>query len=155
MKRPCPRNPGYTLIELLVVVAIIGILFVLSLTYYNQFNRRQIVDQSAAQLKNEMRLAQSKAIAGEKPPGCAGLTLSGHKLVFINENEYKIVAHCDGTDIDVKTGLSFGRNISKLSGPDSVLFKVLGQGTDFNGAIVIEGFGFNRTINISSTGQIK
>lgn len=122
MKKNCL---GFTLIELLVAISIIGIIFTIGLAKYNQFNRRQILVQAAREFKSNLRLVQSKALAGEKPTGCD--VLSGHKLEFINTQNYKIVAVC-GSDIDVKTGLTLGPNVSKTTGPSSILFKVLAQG---------------------------
>lgn len=124
MKKNCL---GFTLIELLIAISIIGIIFTVGLARYNQFNRRQILVQAARELKSNLRLAQSKALAGEKPTGCD--VLSGHKLEFLGNNrDYKIVAVC-GSDIDVKTGLTLGPSITK-TGPSSVLFKILTQGAE-------------------------
>lgn len=125
MKKSCS---GFTLIELLIAISIIGIIFTIGLAGYNQFNRRQILVQAANELKNNLRLTQSKALAGEKPTGCGITPLSGHKLEFIGTQNYKIVAVC-GSDIDVKTGLTLGPNVTK-TGPSSILFKVLTQGPE-------------------------
>lgn len=126
MKKNCL---GFTLIELLVTISIIGILFTISLAKYNEFNRRQILVQAANELKSNLRLAQSKALGAEKPAGCD--VLFGHKLEFLaNNRDYKIVAVCSGSEVDVKTGLTLGPNVTKVSGSSSILFKVLAQGVE-------------------------
>ena len=156
MKKFCP---GFTLIELLVTMSIIGILFGIGVAQYNKFNRRQILDQAAQTLKNNLRLAQNKASAGEKPAsGCA--TLDGYQVNFIDSNPdyYTIGAKCSPSSpaangFSLPTGVSF----SSLPFPNPIIFKVLGQGTNVNVStnIVLSGFGDTRTITVSATGEIK
>jgi len=146
---------GFTLIELLVVLSIMILLFGIGLTRYNTFNRRQILNQAALKLKNNLRLAQSKAFAAEKPSACGSTPLSGHKLEFIDNKNYQIVAVC-GSEVLVKSGLSLGQNIIKISGPSSILFKVLAQGVEGAGTITISlpGVG-DKTVTVTKTGEIK
>lgn len=150
MKKFCP---GYTLVELLLVISFIALLASFGMAKYIQFNRRQIVVQAAQELKSNLRFAQDKALAGEKPTGCTG-ALSGHKLEFLNNRDYKIVAVCGG-DINVKTGLTLGSNVTKTSGPSSILFKVLAQGVVGYGTINISGYGITQTITVTEAGEIK
>ncbi|HUS59772.1 MAG TPA: type II secretion system protein [Nevskiaceae bacterium] len=147
---------GFTLIELLVTMSIIGILFGIGFAKYNEFNRRQILAQAAQELKNNLRFAQAKALAGEKPSGCGSTSLSGHRLKFAVDNKnYKIVAVC-GSEVDVKTGLSLGLNVSKVSGPSSILFKVLAQGVEGAGIITLRFSGVDdETVTVTKTGDIK
>lgn len=156
MKKSCP---GFTLIELLVTISIIGVLFGIGVAKYNEFNRRQILDQAAQELKSNLRLAQSKASAGEKPAsGCA--MLDGYQVSFVDSNPdyYTIGAKCSpnspaAESLSLPTGISF----SSLPSSNSIIFKVLGQGTNVNVStnIVLSGFGDTRTITVSATGEIK
>lgn len=164
MKKSCPTkiskkfsrvNLGFTLIELLITISIIGILSAIGLARYNQFNRRQILVQAAQELKSNLRLVQSKALGAEKPTGCD--TLSGHKLKFLADNkDYKIVAVCGGGEIDVKTGLALGSNVTK-SGPSSVFFKVLAQGVEEETTFTLSALGAGDPIDVvvTVTGEIK
>ncbi|PIU03583.1 hypothetical protein COT44_02180 [Candidatus Shapirobacteria bacterium CG08_land_8_20_14_0_20_39_18] len=61
-----PLSSGFTIIELLVVMVITSLLFGVGITNFNEYNRRQTVAQAAETIKNNLRLAQSKAQSGEK-----------------------------------------------------------------------------------------
>jgi prepilin-type N-terminal cleavage/methylation domain-containing protein len=153
MRKFCP---GFTLIELLVTITIITLVFTIGLAQYNRFNRRQILIKAKDQLISDLRLTQSKALSAEKPIGCEATLLSGHKLEFISNANYQITAVC-GSEIVVKSGLSLPEGITKQSGPDEVLFKILSQGTDISGtaSITLLGFGETQDISINSAGEIK
>lgn len=154
-KRSDQPSIGFTLIELLITISIIGILFSFGVVKYGQFNRRQALIQAAQELKSNLHLAQGKALAGEKPAGCGATPLSGHKLKFVDSRNYKIVAAC-GAEVDVKTGLTLGPNITKVSGPSSILFKVLAQGVEGAGTITLRFAGVgDETVTVTETGEIR
>jgi prepilin-type N-terminal cleavage/methylation domain-containing protein len=155
------KNParGFTLIDLLITMSIIGVLFGLGVAKYNEFNRRQILDQAAQTLKSNLRLAQDKALAGEKPTiGCG--VLDGYQANFVDSNPdyYTLGAKCSpssptANNFSLPTGVSF----SSLPSPNPIIFKVLGHGTNINGStnIVLSGFSSTRTITVTSTGEIR
>ncbi len=145
------KNKGFTLIELLIVIVIVGILSTFGVSSYRKFNQNQILKQAAFNLANDLREAQQKAMSGEKPAGCG--TLSSHKLIFTSSNTYKIAAYC-GSDIDIKTGLSLGANVS-VSGNPSITFRVLGQGLPASQAFCLNSsYGKIYKICVTTTGEI-
>jgi len=154
MKKPCPTKiSGFTLIELLVVVSIIGILFGVGIAAYNQFNRRQILIQAAKTLKGDLRLAQSMALAGEKPEGCIG-SLNGYQVSFTG-NTYDIRAICPNA-VSVKN-VPLPTNVTFSGTPAAILFKVLAQGTNVNETqppITLTAFGGTQTVTVTSSGDI-
>jgi len=153
MKKFCPTLFGFTLIELLVAISIIGILFGVGITSYNQFNRRQILEQTARNIKEDLRMAQSKALSGEKPTGCSGI-LHGYRVNFYSSN-YTIFAICQNP-IQIKN-FTLPSGITFSSYPASILFKVLGQGVIITGAtdITLSAFSQTRTITVTSSGEIN
>ena len=152
------RSPisAFTLIELLVIISIIGLLFTLGLAAYNNFNRRQLVDQATQELENNLRLAQSKAMAGQKPEGCTG-TLLGYRVENLvspeGDSYYTISAACSQSVVIGTYTLSTGLS---LTGPGSVLFKVLGQGTDVDQTATfnVSGFGKTNEVKVGVAGEI-
>jgi len=155
MKKSCS---GFTLVELLVTLSIIALLFSLGLTQYNRFNRRQILIRAKDNLITELRLAQTKASASEKPSDCGAAPLLGHKLEFTSNRDYQIAAVCDGTSVVVKGDMFLPLGIVKESGPDEILFKVLSQGVDISGEqdiVITDDLGQSQTITVNSVGEIK
>ncbi|MGB9911059.1 MAG: pilus assembly FimT family protein [Microgenomates group bacterium] len=166
MKKNLFLNFGFTLIELLVVISLIGILFGFGVAQYVQFNRRQVVEQTALDLKNNLRLAQTQALGGNKPVGCSFLL--GYKVVFFQgsvENNtpdgYLIKAICSEGEIGEKRfTFPLVVRFSPLPSPPSVVFKVLGHGTDLENELEIKLKGFNndsyiKTVIITSSGEIR
>jgi len=67
----CHWRLGFGLFELMVVVTIIGITISVITASFLTFERNQRVKSAASTMKNEIRLAQSKALSGDKGPGLA------------------------------------------------------------------------------------
>ena len=149
MKKSCP---GFTLIELLTTITIITLLFSIGLAQYNRFNRRQILTKAKDELVSNLRLAQSKSLAAEKPTDCTD-TLTGHKVKFINNQNYKIVAVC-GDEIDLKTDIVLPMGVTQ-AGSNEVFFRVLSQGSPTDATLTLSGFGETQTITITKAGEIK
>jgi len=150
MKKICP---GFTLIELLITITIITLLFSIGMAQYNRFNRRQILVKAKDELVSNLRLAQSKSLAAEKPNDCSDV-LTGHKIKFINNQNYKIVAVC-GDEIDLKTDIVLPTGVTKQAGPNEVFFRVLSQGSPTDATITLSGFGETTTIAVTTSGEIK
>lgn len=152
------RYLGFTVIELLVTMVIMGLLFSLGYANYRDFSRRQAVASAGRMVIADLRLAQSKALSGEKP--CTG-NLSTYNFV-IGAGSYQIKAVCSGTgsnSVITKTQpLPSGILISSSLSPIS--FKVLGQGTNIptTGASITlsqTGTANIQTITVSEGGEIK
>lgn len=154
MKKSCP---GFTLIELLVVISIIGILFGLGVAKYNEFNRRQILDQTTQTLRNNLRLAQSVASSGEKPGGC--VVLDGYQVSFSSgtPDSYTIQAKCLGGLVGTAKIFKLPTTVKFTSLPSPILFKVLAQGTDLINDLTISlsSFGEFKIITVTKTGKIE
>jgi len=156
---------GFTLIELLVVMAIIGILFGVGVAQYMSFNRSQILEQAAQELKNNLRLAQTKAANGEKPSDCP--VLDGYKVSFSpgganNPDTYRIIAVCGGSEAGESKTFSLPSVVkfNPLPSPSEVLFKVLAQGTNLENDYLTIGLKFTgtslqRTVTVSKQGKIE
>jgi prepilin-type N-terminal cleavage/methylation domain-containing protein len=165
MKKNCSKNPssnlGFSLVELLFTLSLIALLFSLGIAQYNRFNRSQTLTRTKDELVSNLRLAQSKAMVAEKPSGCGEEKLEGHRLEFINNYSYKIVAVCNCIDCpEVKAAINFPSNIVKQSGPDEIFFKVLNRGIEFVGSqppLVLSLVGSDETqmINLTTAGEIK
>ncbi len=82
------NRSGFSFVELLVVFAILGILFSISIASYSNFQKSAYLKNAALQLKSDLRLAQNKAISGDKrlddPPAlglkCSKVDASGRSL---------------------------------------------------------------------------
>ena len=167
MKKSCPTkisrkfsrvNSGFTLIELLITMTIITLLFSIGIAQYNKFNRRQILVKAKDELVSNLRLAQGKSLAAEKPTGCLTNLLEGHRLEFVNNQEYRIVAVCgSGPNYpEVKPIISLPKNVTKQGDPkQAVFFRVLSQGSPTDATITLSGFGETTTVAVTTSGEIK
>lgn len=148
---------GFTLIELLVVTSIIGVIFAIGVVQYMNFNRSQILEQSAQELRNNLRLAQTLALSGEKPWGCD--FLDGYQVSFAsgNPDSYAVRAICGGVATGVPKTFSLPSVVKFSSIPSPILFKVLGQGTNLTDDLTISlvGFGISKQIIVTKTGKIE
>jgi prepilin-type N-terminal cleavage/methylation domain-containing protein len=153
---------GFTLIELLVVTGVIGIVLTIGLANYSRINRRQIFNNSVEEVLQDLRLAQDKAVSGEKPSACRPPTeypLMGYKLEFSSSGtSYQIKAVCEGVaeDLSCKTGV-LSSGVAKIDGPDSIFFKVLHQGAELDSAeerLTFQGYNYTREIIVTESGEI-
>lgn len=127
------KENGVTLIELLVVMAITSILIGSVFAGYRTFDNRQRVKQAALTLKNNLRQAQTKAIAVDIPSGCANL--NSMNVEFVSDTTYNIIYDCDdpdtpGTEPNIKylnQDFVLPNGIEFTSYPDVVFTLLTGQ----------------------------
>lgn len=147
------RRYGFTLVELMVTITIIGILVTVGVAGYSRFNQTQTLRTAANDLKNNLRLAQNKALSQQKPSGCT--CLSGYQVV-ISSSSYQMQAFCD-LDPKIPCGptetFTMPTRIT-LSPSLTVYFYVLEGGAE-PAAITVSGFGKTPiTVTVKKTGEI-
>ena len=155
ISKACVR--GFTIIELLITISIMGLLLTLGLVYYQDFNRRQILNQAAKNLSSNLRLAQSRALSGEKPQDWCNAedeTLVGYKLEFSSETEYQLLAVCSSSEFQIT---KFVKLPNSIVGPNGtgVLFKVLARGAEAETNFLLQGFGQEKKVVVELSGNIK
>jgi len=152
-KEPCLKT-GFTLIELLIVISVMTILFALGFAQYNNFNRQQVLKQTALELKSDLVHAQELALSGKKE--CLGL-FEG-VLVIFGEGSYTLNASCQGSDV-VLLGEAYRlpEGVKKTGGPEEILFKTLVGGTDFEEEemITLSGFGLEARLEVAPSGVVR
>jgi prepilin-type N-terminal cleavage/methylation domain-containing protein len=79
-------QPAFTLIELLVTTSIILLLAGFGLASWQTFNQQQTLDAAAQDLKNNLRLARSWAMAVKKV-ACVGKITAGYEVDFNVDND--------------------------------------------------------------------
>lgn len=85
---------GFTLVELLVVIAIIGTLLVVLLPQLNRFNNEQVLKNTAAELRSNIKKTQNNASSGLNCNN-TGAAASQWKINFTkNAGIYAISATC-------------------------------------------------------------
>ncbi|MDO8570482.1 MAG: type II secretion system protein [Candidatus Daviesbacteria bacterium] len=106
---------GFTLIELLVVIAIIGTLVAVLLPQLSNFNREQVLKNSASDLRSNIRKTQNNASSGLNC-NSDGLSTSKWTIKFTKfSSDYIITATCsDGSQIPVSYFLPAGITISRI-----------------------------------------
>ena len=96
---------AFTLIELLVVITLFGITSTLITASYLTFEKNQRIRNAAQTLKNDLRFAQNKALAGHKGANseCAvNSTLIGWYVTFnISSTTYTYVGACNASGTEL------------------------------------------------------
>lgn len=138
-KRLFPLEPGFTLIELLVTSLAVGLILTIGLANYTRIRRQQAFHQAVKNVLADMRLAQDKAISGEKPTDCRPTSppyyeLIGYQFEFSDTGDsYQIRALCQGLEVEpLYKEETIASDVIKTSGPDSILFQVLTRGVDLD-----------------------
>lgn len=147
---------GFTIIELLVVLVVMSILFTFGYANYRGYSRRQQFISSLRKIEGAVRTAQSLATSGVKGSNCD--RLNGYQFSIDKEsNTYSIRSSCvNNINTDVSEVLDSNINIANDM---SVLFKVLGRGTDLAGPQVVTlthlQTGQTGIITISASGNVS
>lgn len=127
------HEDGYTLIELMVSIGIMSLLFTLGYASLRDFSRRQALSAVERRLGGELRLAQEKALSGQKPVSdkCdPPQELVGYQFKVVSDSQYVIEANCTGGVVEVKSvSLPAGITISYPT-VNPILFRILGEGTN-------------------------
>lgn len=127
-------SKGYTLIEILVGLTIVSILFGVGYAGFREFAARQVLTSSYNELNSNLTLAQQLALTGQKPGSCPS-PLDGYEVLF-REDSYTVSAKCGNQKVEIKK-VDLVPSILLESSVPTILFKVLGQGTDIDGSVDI------------------
>lgn len=153
---------GFTLIELLITLTILGLIGAVGLASLVNYSRQQLLVTAGRELRTNLRLAQNKATAQEKPPsGC--LQLVGYRLRFIDTTSYNICRVCtDGvvtncTDLYTQA-IKLPTQITNPRGSNDLVTFLVGAsgGVDVAATFnLTSGFGGSDLVQVTSTGVIK
>lgn len=131
----CSRQKGFTLIELLITLALISILTAAVLNSFNEILNEQKRTQAAAQVKNDLRSAQNRALSGIDQE-----TYSGWGLLFTEgSNTYNLCGrkgketNCD-TQLDE---LTLPQGVVIQDAPAYVVFQII-TGENLSGLATIK-----------------
>lgn len=153
---------GFTLIELLITLTILGLIGAVGLASLVNYSRQQLLTTAGRELRTNLRLAQNKAIAQEKPiAGCSQLV--GYRLRFVDTTSYNICRVCTDGVVTACTDLysqavKLPTQITNSDGAsDLVTFRVgASGGVDSSAAFTLtSGFGGSDAVQVTSTGTIK
>lgn len=147
---------GFTFIEILVTIAITMLLFSGTAASYSRFTDESRLKQAALTVKNDLRLAQNKAISGEKPLNMSCDQLIGYVVTFTDKS-YSVQAQCNPNQVNapIKT-VSLGNTVSFVPVPAPITFGVLTQGVNISSDETITLSGANKTykFTLSPQGEI-
>jgi prepilin-type N-terminal cleavage/methylation domain-containing protein len=145
---------GFTLIEVLVVVGLLLLTTGGVVSNYNNYNDRQKVKQATLTLKDNLRLAQTSAMSGNKPTGCSG-QLTGYQVAFTSSTLYTITALCAGGN-GPTVSISMPSDVS-IASPVTITFSPLtGEANVATYAdISVSSFSVYTGVRVTKNGQIS
>lgn len=146
-------NKGFTLLELLIAI---GIALVLSggiFAGYERFNKNERLRQAGATLKSNVRLAQTKAISGEKPAsGCSQLL--GYGVSFTNVS-YTIQAQCSEGFAGPITRVTLPTSVTIPTAVSPIVFGVLTGGVPVDVTIILTSGSSSFPVTVARSGDIN
>jgi prepilin-type N-terminal cleavage/methylation domain-containing protein len=148
-------SSGFTMIEMLLSVSIMLVLVGGGVAAFVTFNDSQQLKGATKELQTYMRVAQTKARLGDRPPTCG--RLDGYAVrVAESSNVLRMVAICDIGDVEVQTKTLEG--ITSIQVDNDVVdveFGVLQGGVTNSGTISIQSDGGSvETFAVSAGGEI-
>lgn len=147
------HNSGFTLLELLIAMGIAMVLISGVFAGYERFNRNERLRQAGTTLKSNLRLAESKAISGEKPQaGCSQLT--GVAVTFFSTS-YIIQAQCGATLAGPQIEVILPSSLTISSTLSPLVFGVLNRGVETDVTITITDGSKSFALTVSQSGDIN
>lgn len=121
---------GFSFIELLVVITVTMTLLGFLVANYGSFQRKQEVKQAMLTFKTNLRLAQTKASAGQHPTSAACTNFQGFLVSFPNLTSYTIGPVCDegSSYTEEKTTVTLPSGVSFSTLPSSFTYRPLTHG---------------------------
>lgn len=87
---------GFTLIEIIVVVGIMALATGAGLVAITRYQEGRVVQEDGKKIVTELRAIQRRALSGEKPSGCEGVTMTGYQASFAGDETVVTEAVCSG-----------------------------------------------------------
>lgn len=149
-----PLSRGYTIVELIVVSGIFLLLTGGLLANYTSFNETQKLRQASSTLKTTLRLAQTKAVAGEKPTSACA-TLVGHQVTF-TASTYSLQPVCSAGPVGVISTSSLPTGVAFFPIPTAMTYEALQGTTTLSGTtpITLVGSSKSYVLEIAPSGDI-
>ena len=149
-------QPAFTLIELLVTTSIILLLAGFGLASWQTFNQQQTLDAAAQDLKNNLRLARSWAMAVKK--SCDG-PAGGYQVSFASDR-YFIQEKCGGSLVGSPQTYFYPSGVSGfVPNPSSFIFAPLTGTTNLSVEEVTISLNLGsrppKTVTIRKNGEIE
>lgn len=147
---------GFTLVELIVSLTVLLLLGAAFISNYNNFNRTQQVKQAVLLLKNNLRYAQTLAVAAQRPSG--GCTVFNGYLAVFAGNSYTISASCDGAALAITSQTTYlPVGVTFTPPPPRLLFLPLSGRADIgssNVVITVTGPAYVYHLSVSPAGNM-
>ncbi len=147
------HDSGFTLLELLIAMGIAMVLIGGVFAGYERFNRNERLRQAGSTLKSNLRLAESKAISGEKPQAaCSQLT--GVAVTF-STNSYMLQAQCGASLVGLQIEVILPLTLTISSTVSPLVFRVLNRGVEADVTITITDGSKSYVVTVSQSGDIN
>lgn len=166
-KLKATTSPGFTLLELTIAFGIIGLLSVVGFSSFTSYSRRQILDQSATQVRSAMEQAKFNALSKVKPEVCnPDYPISGYEFRICTdsdvscEGDYEVSALCTTapgfTDTEILSG-EFPSSVNLVESGDtctSFVYNILNGYEGESCEVVLSAYSNTRRIVVDATGGI-
>ncbi len=157
MKNKRLGQEGFTFIELMVVASITVILGIFGIAGFNNYNKVQVLQNTANELITTLNLARSRASSQVKLCNSPIQVLEGYSIdISIVNKTYTLKSRCSG-DVKEINQKKLPNDVSfKNTSKTSFFFPIIAGGVEEAGYItLVEKSGLERNIEVSPFGGIS
>lgn len=167
MRKKLKFNAGFTLLEITIAFGIIGILSVVGFSSFTSYSRRQVLDQSATQVRSAIEQAKFNALSKVKPEVCnPNFPISGYTFRLCAEEDatcsgdYEVSALCSPAPGSSHTDILSGdlpASVQLISSEDTcsaITYNILNGYQSGPCEIMLSAYSNSRRVVVDATGGV-
>ena len=153
IKKACPpTRRGITAVELLVVIAVLGIIFSITIPQFSKIRENQVLKSAISDILSSLNKAQSQTLASLNSSSY-GVHFQSDKVIIFKGTAFSD-SDLNNEIINIISPATIS-NIMLTEGSENIYFNRLSGVPSVTGSIVISSTNFTKTITISAVGAVS
>ncbi|MFH1200877.1 MAG: prepilin-type N-terminal cleavage/methylation domain-containing protein [bacterium] len=140
---------GITVIELLIVIAVLGIIFSITIPQFSKMRENQVLKSTVSDIVSSLKKAQSQTLASLNSSSY-GVHFQFDKVIIFKGTVFS-AGDTNNKTISIVTPASIS-NIALLGGGSDFYFNRLSGSPNITGTVTVSTTSYSKIITISATG---